>query len=567
MRYRRLIVYFFTALLLAIPALSAMLQAEWDGSVTLTAVVTVGEREQQIRCWNQQEQDHILFLPGNAELSQIKLSTNTENQVWLGDTLLTEGISCQNFQLNTPYPLVYENRGERYTFTLTLLQASRLPAMYIDVASGSMDHIHQDRDNEEPGTLRIYSAEGALDYEGDMESLKGRGSSTWEREKRPYNLTLSSEGDLLGMGKAERWILLANAMDPSNLRNKLVYDFAQELGMPYTPECRWVDLYLNGEYAGLYLLTERNEVHSQRVALEEVGSFLVSKEAEWRMDARQQPYIMTEADTALRIHYSDLGSQELLELWQSAENAILAEDGVDPVTGKHWTELIDGESWARKLLLEEVLGNSDGGTLSQYFYRSGTDRICAGPIWDYDLALANRISQPNPVPNTFFALRENLYGSKWFHGLYQHEEFFDTLVRLYETEFRQPVQQLLDTGIDAYARQIEGSSAMNNLRWRFADDREETEHIKAYLAQRLEFLDQIWLEQQPYLEVYVTGYDNAFNLYLLRPGDTVPGLQEYESNDTTLFYGWYHTDTQQPFDPAEPVWEDIRIYLKYETRQ
>ena len=67
------------------------------------------------------------------------------------------------------------------------------------------------------------------------------------------------------MGAAKKWILLANAFDASNINNKMAYDFAAKAGCAYTPECRWVDLYLNGAYTGLYLLSERNEVDSQRV--------------------------------------------------------------------------------------------------------------------------------------------------------------------------------------------------------------------------------------------------------------------------------------------------------------
>lgn len=156
------------------------------------------------------------------------------------------------------------------------------------------------------------------------------------------------------MGKAKKWILLANAYDSSHLRNKIVLDASAAVGPPYTPECRWVDLYLNGEYAGLYLLTERNEVDSQRVDIAGNGSFLVSKDWETRFISRKRTYFTTDSHAALRILYSDISTEELKSTWQSAENAILAEDGIDPVTGKSWQELIDMDSWVRRFLIEEV---------------------------------------------------------------------------------------------------------------------------------------------------------------------------------------------------------------------
>lgn len=567
MRYRYIIIYVFTALLLIAALFCGTLEGAWDGSVTLQAEVSMDGKTEKITCWQKQGTEHILFLPSCADLSQVRFFTNTDAAVYLNGKQVADGEPFETLQLNIPYPLTYENRGKLHEFTLTILQSDHLPAMYIDVVSESMAYIHESRDHQEPGTIRTYSPEGVLDYEGNVEALKGRGSSTWNWAKKPYNLTLSQSGDLLGMGEAQRWILLANAMDDSNLRNKLIYDLAKKAGLEYSPDCQWVDLYLNGEYAGVYLLTERNEVHPQRVALEEEGSFLVSKEAEWRMDAKGQSYVMTDSSAALRIHYADLSADELLALWQSAENAILAEDGVDPVTGKHWTELIDLDSWARKFLIEEVFGNCDGGTLSQYFYRQGAGKICAGPVWDYDLALANRIAQPEPVPNSFFSIRDQLYGSKWFYALYQKEEFFTYAVSLYQAEIRPLAQALLRSEISTCAQTIRAASNMNAVRWNMADPQAEIDHICSYLTERLAFLDRIWLDGEDYLEAYVWGKDSSLNLYLLQPGDTVPGLSRYESDDTTTYFGWFHKATDQPFDPATQVWENVEVYLKYETKQ
>lgn len=566
MRFRKLIVYVFTALFLAVAVFFGTYEAKWHGEMTLTAVVTSDGQEETISCWQRQGGEYVLFLPSYAQLSDITLYTNVKNTVRLNGQILTDGMSCQGLERNTPYELSYEHDGKTYPFTVTLLQSEKVATLYVDVASGSMDYIHQSKGNAETGTVRTYSADGKLDYKGNMESLKGRGSSTWMREKKPYSLTLYAEGDLLGMGAAQEWILLANDYDPSNLRNKMVYDFAQAVGLAYSPDCRWVDLYLNGEYAGVYLLCERNEVHPQRVALEEEGSFLVSKEWEWRLEERSRPYIMTESNAALRIHYADIGQDALEALWQSAENAILAEDGIDPVTGKHWTELIDLDSWAKKYLIEELFGNVDASTLSQYFYRDGEGKICAGPVWDYDLCLANPVAGSCVTANMFYANRDYLYGSKWYCALYEKEEFYDRVVQLYETRFRGQVLELLDSGIAAYTEETAGASAMNRIRWGAGDAGQESANIREYLSARVEFLDSVWLEGRSYLTVCVLGYDGAVSSYALQPGETLPGLETYESNETTLFYGWFDYNTDQPFDVSQPIWEDTVVYLKYENK-
>ena len=301
--------------------------------------------------------------------------------------------------------------------------------------------------------MRLYLADGTLHYSGSFDALEGRGSSTWEREKKPYDLELSAEGNLLGMGAAKRWVLLANAMDPSHLRNKIVYDFAKNLGMPYTPACKWVNLYLNGEYAGLYLLCERIEVHPQRADLTGEGYFLVSKEWEWRMEAQKQAYVQLESRAALRLRDTNMTPQAVQEVLQSAENGILAENGIDPVTGKHRWELVDLDSWAMKYLIEEVFGNVDGGTLSQYFYYDG-GKIYAGPVWDYDLTMGNTVAYPHPAANMFYGNRNGVYATRWYPALYEDPEFFSRMVELYTTRFRPLLEALVEEGIDAYGNEI-----------------------------------------------------------------------------------------------------------------
>ena len=85
----------------------------------------------------------------------------------------------------------------------------------------------------------------------DSEStVKVRGNSTSSGAKKPYNIKLSAKKDVLEMGRAKKWCLLANMYDKTMLRNKLSYDFAAEIGMDFVSSSEFVELYLNGEYRG-----------------------------------------------------------------------------------------------------------------------------------------------------------------------------------------------------------------------------------------------------------------------------------------------------------------------------
>lgn len=566
MGYGKRTVYLFTAVLLAAAVFWGVKESQWDGTVSLSVVIASGEGTEETGCWESEAGEYYLFLPSYAELSQVRIRTNTSNDVCLDGQLLTDGMSCESVRLNEPYDLTYMAGGRAYHFPLVFIQSTNVSTLYIDVPSGSMDYIHEEKGNEEPGTMRLYTAEGILDYRGNLESINGRGNATWDTAKKPYSLKLSREADLLGMGQAQKWILLANAYDRSHMRNKMVFDYADAVGLAYSPDSAWVDLYLNGEYAGLYLLCERNEVHPQRIPLTEDGSFLVSMDVAFRLAGQSLPFISTAAGVDLRIQYSSISADELKETWQSAENAILREDGIDPDTGKSWQELIDLDSWAKKYLIEEIFGNTDAGCGSQFFYRDGTGKIYAGPVWDYDMAMGKESEWQIKAPNTILAGRPHLWredDTPWFYALLQKDVFRERVTELYQTLFQPLLAELLDAGMDRYAAQISQAAAANQLRWSDEDMNTHVEKIRTYMTARMDFLNSLWIEQERYCFVQVNNrMGDSFGCFAVRPGELLPEVPEYKSNEQIVFYGWYVFDTDEPFDVTQPVYEDEMIYLK-----
>lgn len=569
MRYGKAAAWVLTAVFLAaalvIGAMDAPPAAEPEG-LALSAVI--GPGEERLSCWERKPGEYYLFLPAYASLSKTLLVWDGPGEISIGEQTLKDHLSCGDFRTDTAYPLsggALEEPG-----TLTLLRSANLPALHLDVRSGSMDFIHQEKGNQEPGSLRVYSPEGVLEYSGPLESLSARGNITWERnhDKKPYSLNLTAEADLLGMGTAKRWILQSNAFDSSNLRNKAVFDFAKELGLAYSPDTRWVDLYLNGEYAGLYLLSERNEIHPERVAAGS-GSTLVSIDMAERMERQGEAYIPVDGDTALRLHSGQKVTEELTAFWCSVDNAIQAEDGIDPVTGRHYLTCIDLDSWVRKYLIEEVFGNVEASAVSHYFYIDGNDeskKIYAGPVWDYDFALGSHWTWQTDNVQSLFCARPYVWDegdTPWFYALWQKEEFRAQVIALYESEFRPRMLTLLDTTLEEYAGTIQASAKMNQRRWDTGSAGEETAYIREFLGQRLAFLDSLWLTGDTYYTVTANKTDGSVvSCYALRPGETVPPLPQEEADGDVI--GWYDYDTGEAFDETAPIYESKRVYLKRE---
>lgn len=563
MYFRKRFVYLLTLLFIA---LSAFWLLQEENDTPLTFEVHSGGHSEKLKILeNECGGEYFVFLPSYAELSQVQLHIGITRSVHFDDLILRNGDTCDDIELDRPYQLSGTIGDVLPGSTITFMRSKNIPAMYIDTASGNMDHILAQKGNEEYGDFRLYGDEGNLEYTGHLEYIKTRGNKF--QPKMPYSIKLTSELNLLGMGNAQKWVLLSNASDPTNLRNKLVYDFAERLGLPYSPNSHWIDLYLNGEYVGLYLLCEPNEVHPQRLELEKSGSFLISVELESRLISQNLPYIRTKQGAPLRIRYSSMDEDALSQIWESVENAIYAKDGIDPQSGKHWTELVDLDSWTKKYLIEEVFGNVDGGFVSQFFFVDGKDatgKVYAGPVWDYDMSMANPEIFSEVMINTYEKLIPNIFyvncdplnwGSRWYYPLYRNSQFYSNMVMTYKEEFVPALEKLIDEEIEQNAHYIAEAARMNQSRWNTRSTEEETEKLRNYIDERMVFLNRIWLENQEFVTV-LADFFGRHTSYIIAPGEHLPDLP------TEIDHIWYDQKTNMPVDFSKPVYEDMFICLR-----
>ena len=182
-------------------------------------------------------------------------------------TLRIEGDDVSGtFGSGDTLPAFEENA--QYTFTVVFLYTENVPSMYIDTVSGSMESVDSDKKHEtsEAASYRIYMTDGEQDSSGMCE-IKGRGNSTWSLAKKPYNLNLNAYNSLLGMSSSTKLALIANFWESTQTRQYYAFEAAQRLGLEYTPEQRFVNVYLNGRYHSLCLLTQRINVNGGTVRI------------------------------------------------------------------------------------------------------------------------------------------------------------------------------------------------------------------------------------------------------------------------------------------------------------
>lgn len=569
-----------TAVLLAVVIFLCAVSLTRTHGDLMSFRIPSGEGMQTVSLWEKEDGRFYVFLPAYADRKQVTIDLHTQNPLQINGIGISDGMDCSSFSLDTPYLISWRAWGRLHQREIVFMQSANVPAMYIDTQYGNMDHIHQEKGNKETGRMTVYRTDGSLEYAGQLESIQGRGNFTWlSYDKKAYSVKLSERTDLLGLGEAQKWILLANAGDPTNLRNKIVYEFADAVGLSYSPDSTWADVYLNGEYAGLYLLSERNEVHEERVDVTEDGSILISMEVGSKLEAQGIPSVTTNAMQAFRVHYPaewNTGFDPWIHtVLQSAENAILSETGIDPVTEKHWLELIDMESWVKKYLIEEIFANGDAGAISQFFYMDGNlqdGKLYAGPVWDYDRTMGNPVAWHLLSPRTFYANRTHAnpdHPTPWFSALYQKPEFYLNIRRFYQQLFRPKLEELLNRSIYVYADQIHKASKMNDIRWFTHENNSDTEFrvIVDYMNERIKVMDALWIEERPYYRVRADQSLGAnYANYIVFQGETLDTLPVFEDSENLHFAGWYCKGTNEPFDLEKPVTEDMEIYAKWQDK-
>lgn len=555
---KRTAVYLMTAMLLLLLGMTELILIQRENFPFSVEIPSDGGSE-TIDCWRRDGCFYV-FLPSYADPNQAVLKTNWLFPVYIEDRRIGGGEVCGGFPQWEPLKLTYKKWGKTYEETVMFTQSARIPTLYIDTASGSMDYIHEKKGNAEAGFLRLYTPEGALDCAAQISAMNGRGNSTWaDSEKKPYGLELMQKADLLGMGAAKKWILLANFFDPSNISNKMAYDFAEAVGCAFTPECQWVDLFLNGNYAGLYMLSERNEVDPQRVDIAKDGSFLVSMEMGSRWKGRNYDAFFTRRRNFLRIHYAGTPTSRISEVWQRVEDAIFAEDGVDPATGKRWDALIDVDSWARQFLLWDVFAEYDAATLSKFFYYdSRRDQIFGGPVWDMD----NILNQSGLLPPNILASERRYIWNRdeesMFYKLYQKDSFRETVKRLYREEYRPLLLELADTGMDRYLARIQSAAAQNCIRWGMSSPEEAVRRQKDYLLEHIAFLDEYWAAEGDYCVLEVLA-EQQWRSYAVRRGEPA----EFLPAEGVV---WQDYETGEPFDVRAPVTQN-RVIRKIDNEE
>ena len=388
-----------------------------------------------------------------------------------------------------------------------------VPRINIDLNGVSLDEIKGGaKDVKYRGNdLQIYNNGEILEF-GGVE-VKGRGNGTWVQEKKPYQIKFENKVDMFGMGKARKWYLLANALDGTNLRNDVAFKLGRTLGMEYVLNGVFVELYIGGEYNGLYYLTQAAEIGKNTVNLKNELGILVELDNYY---GEREEFHRTGNGDLLIIKdlvsrdNKDLALADFLKNYNSFELAIKEKD-----YGKI-TELIDVDSFAKYFLVSEYSVNPDAYWTSFYMYKDGEeDKIHAGPIWDFDLAFGNRkwgnwmgekfyspteamVRKDELREKEFYEERENLSDyelslrlSRVIFDLMDLEEFRMDVNDIFSNKMHGRKEEFLNS-IYKQANGIRDLAMIDNRKWSNEDYDESVAKLIDWCEQRYDYLEDIY---------------------------------------------------------------------------
>ena len=331
--------------------------------------------------------------------------------------------------------------------------------------------------------------------------IRGRGQSSWTNyDKKPYRFKLTVGTQLLGMSKSKNFALMAYADDDhAFLRTTIGYKVSQLMNLAYTPDRRAVELVLNGDYKGLYFLTETVRIDKDRVPIVKqddeatdasiiTGGWLLEID---NADASEQVSLTEGNGSKARFTYKDpeaLSTQQksyLMDQLNGMNKAIYATDK----NSTEWQKYIDIDTLARYYIVQEIMDNTEAFYGSTYLYkdRGTTSNWNFGPVWDF----ANTLQRNE---QKFFYQGSTFSPQIWIAEIAKHPAF-QAKVRELWPDFYNNKYPTISAHIDNFITSINSAIASDVKRWPTygcSNPTAKATEFKALLDARVKWLNEQW---------------------------------------------------------------------------
>lgn len=461
--------------------------------------------------------EHYLMLPASADLTALKIVLDLKGDysevIYSGaaDTLTVDKDATIDVT-----KLTGKSSGNRFDIkvamkgcepmTLHIMKSQSISSIHLtsdNITDKGRKYVDAVKGNTATGKMLMIGADGSSIYNGNLKQIKARGNSTFQYyDKKSYQIKLETGTDLLGRGEnVKTWVLLAGYGDATQMHDKLFKDMAAALGMNYVANCNWIDLYYDGEYRGLYLLSEKNSVGDTGINVTDMESAYAEKnenygsdmKAEKALNAYGQEYqyiadlmepdnitggyliernletideicgFYTKQGSGFNVKSPEFAGKEAMEYiseyYQEFEDAVYSDNGYNAETGKYYYDYCDADSLVKVYLLQKLGYNVDGFRSSFYFYKNKDGKMYAGPVWDQEMTLGTGWDAVISADEVTYNYLEK--------ALIKIPDFKQRVEEYYKSVFKGKMLSLLgDDGIVAgYYDAVSSSAEMNYVLW------------------------------------------------------------------------------------------------------
>ncbi len=357
--------------------------------------------------WYDKDGTRYLLMPTCTNKEQLEIFNGYSTQSTIN------GVTIEPYSIGVvPY-----NEGAEYTvsannksYKLKVLISSAEAAVFINnPADFNGDdlwtYLTDDKENEATATAAMLDDEGNIDNTA-IKKIKGRGNTSWNASKKGFNITYNDAVSLDGMQKCKKFSIISNFQDPALARNRILYDLADEIGVPYASDSRFTEIYINGAYIGNYMMCEKVDVGKNTlipdVDDEDHLNYVSGDQSDFSFVCEIDNAPSAD-DFSITMGNRNKVTMKSPELEQGDPNYDKVKNYIKNKYDTMWNKLtsnasdvndyIDIESLAQVYLINELGKNWDAGAGSFYFVfkpdENGHYKFFASPVWDYDNSLGN----------------------------------------------------------------------------------------------------------------------------------------------------------------------------------
>lgn len=396
------------------------------------------------------------------------------------------------------------------SYPVELWQCRDLPALFLQGKNNMLEAVHQDKKKKATTQVAI------LDENGDtllqeIATISGRGNGTWVnagvfQDKRPYNLRFSNPISFGPFEDLDTLCLFAEYSDESKLRNSLAYFAGQTLGIDYASPYKYINVYVNGEYLGLYGITTKKEYTKDINQIQSVFECTGNPES--------ASFYSGFFGQGMKVMH---GTPEFTETIVNQFESTLHEGNWEACEA-----LADLDSFAIMYALEEFLCNIDMSFASQYYYIDQEDILHTMLPWDFDYSMGSAITyfDSNQV-RSIMAYRD-LMGYSWYPVLLQWDGFRQRVADTIETYFTDEFLEKLSSHLLQDMKAIERSRICDMHRWEGAKPFTASPISSGMemLPEFYDFFTSFFLKRRDFLLEYFRNFDD-YCCITLRPTNGV----------------------------------------------